>query len=56
MPTVTIKDPKVQLELPNDLSSDGGEEVLNFPPFKVRPTLPPQLTFYKAHTRPRHRD
>lgn len=41
MPTVTMRDPKVQLELPNDLASDGGEEVMNFPPFKVRPVFPP---------------
>lgn len=36
MPTITMRDPKVQLELPNDLASDGGKEVVNFPPFKVR--------------------
>ena len=43
MPTVTLKDPKVPLTLPDDLSRDGGEEVQNFKPFKVR------LTFLPSH-------
>ena len=54
MPTITMKDPKVQLELPNDLASDDGKEVVNFPPFKVRPLSSPQLISPQAQ--PRHHD
>ena len=51
MPTVTLKDPKVPLTLPDDLSRDGGEEVQNFKPFKVRlhlSTSPPLPRFHLA--------
>lgn len=45
MPTVTLRDPKVPLDLPEELSKDGGEEVMNFKPFKVGLALPP-LTWF----------
>ena len=46
MPTVTLKDPKIPLTLPDDLAKDGGEEVKNFKPFKASVSSSRTLAHY----------
>ncbi|KAL2107358.1 hypothetical protein VUR80DRAFT_5337 [Thermomyces stellatus] len=57
MQTVTLKEPKVPLTLPDELSRDGGEEVQNFKPFKDwLDTLNRSLSLQTSPKHPFHED